>query len=114
MRRRAALRELGPWYVLGVLILKPFTLLFTRRHWSGFEHVPARGGVILAANHISHADPPVLADFVVFGVGRARPVPGQELAVQGQRAGRARHARGQADPGLPRDRRTRLRRCATR
>lgn len=71
MRHRAALRELGPWYVLGVLILKPFTLLFTRRHWSGFEHVPERGGVILAANHISHADPPVLADFVVFGVGRA-------------------------------------------
>ena len=69
MRRRVGLRELGFWYALGILILKPFTMLFTRRHWAGTEHVP-RGGVILAANHISYADPPVLADFVVFGVGR--------------------------------------------
>lgn len=76
MRRRAGLRELGFWYALGVLILKPLTLLFTRPRWSGLEHVPARGGVILAANHISHADPPVLADFVVFGAGR----PGRFLA----------------------------------
>ena len=76
MRRRVGLRELGFWYALGALILKPFTLLFTRRHWSGTEHVPQRGGVIVAANHISHADPPVLADFVVFGAGR----PGRFLA----------------------------------
>ena len=76
MRRRVGLRELGFWYALGGLILKPFTLLFTRRHWAGTEHVPERGGVILAANHISHADPPVLADFVVFGAGR----PGRFLA----------------------------------
>lgn len=76
MRRRVGLRELGFWYALGACILKPLTFAFTRRHWSGTEHVPERGGVILAANHISHVDPMVLADYVVFGVGR----PGRFLA----------------------------------
>ncbi len=70
MRRRVGLCELGLWYAVGFLIAKPFTLLATRRHWAGTEHVPERGGVLLAANHISYADPPVLADFVVFGAGR--------------------------------------------
>ncbi len=70
MRRRVGLRELGFWYALGVLILKPFTLAFTRPSWTGLDHVPRTGGVVLAVNHISYADPPAVADCVVFGVGR--------------------------------------------
>ena len=70
MRTRATLRQLGFWYTLGVCILKPFIWLTMRQDWRGMEQVPARGGVILAANHISHVDPIALADFFVFGLGR--------------------------------------------
>ena len=70
MRRRVTLRQLGFWYGVGAVILKPLALLFTRRRWAGMEHVPETGGVILAVNHISHADPVIAADFVLYGCGR--------------------------------------------
>ena len=70
MRRRVTLRQLGFWYGVGALVLKPLALLFTRRRWSGTEHVPATGGVIVAVNHISHADPIIAADYVLYGCGR--------------------------------------------
>ena len=69
-RRRVTLRELGPWYVFAAAVLKPVTLAFTRHDWRGTQHVPVDGGVILAVNHISEADPIVLADFVLFGLRR--------------------------------------------
>lgn len=62
--------RLGPWMRFAALLIKPPLLLFTRRDWRGLEHVPSSGGVILAANHISHADPLTLADFVVYGARR--------------------------------------------
>ncbi|MCW2779160.1 MAG: 1-acyl-sn-glycerol-3-phosphate acyltransferase [Frankiales bacterium] len=68
--RRVTLREYGPYYAVAAFVLKPLCVLLTRKTWRGLEHVPAQGGVVLAANHISHADPIVLADFVVFGAGR--------------------------------------------
>jgi 1-acyl-sn-glycerol-3-phosphate acyltransferase len=64
------LGRIGFWYRLAVVLLKPPLLLLTRRRWSGFEHVPATGGVILAANHISYVDPLVLADSVMFSTKR--------------------------------------------
>ena len=66
------LGRIGFWYRLAVCILKPLLLVFTRRRWSGFENVPASGGVIIAINHISHADPFVFADALVF---RTRRMP---------------------------------------
>lgn len=70
MRRRVTLRQLGFWYGLATVILKPVLLLLTRRRWAGMEHVPETGGVILAVNHISHADPLIAADYVLYGCGR--------------------------------------------
>lgn len=69
-RRRVTLRQLGGWYLLAAGLLKPLALASTRPQWHGTEHVPARGGVILAPNHISWADPVVLADYVLFATGR--------------------------------------------
>lgn len=64
------LGRIGFWYRLAVVILKPVLLLLTKRRWSGFENVPARGGVILAVNHISYVDPVVFADAVLFSTKR--------------------------------------------
>ncbi|MCA1711017.1 MAG: 1-acyl-sn-glycerol-3-phosphate acyltransferase [Actinobacteria bacterium] len=71
MQGRVPLRKLGFWYGLAACILKPLTWAFMKKDWRGQEHVPATGGVILAANHISHADPVALADYIVFGTARA-------------------------------------------
>lgn len=61
---------MGPWMRFAALLIKPVLLLLTRRDWRGQEHVPATGGVIVAANHISHADPLTLADYLLYGVHR--------------------------------------------
>jgi 1-acyl-sn-glycerol-3-phosphate acyltransferase len=55
---------------LAACILKPLTWAFMKRDWRGLDNVPTEGGVILAANHISHADPIALADYIVYGTGR--------------------------------------------
>ncbi len=70
VRRHVGLLQLGFWYALGVVLLKPLAVLAARREWRGVEHVPPRGGVILAVNHISYADPVFVAEFVVHGAGR--------------------------------------------
>jgi 1-acyl-sn-glycerol-3-phosphate acyltransferase len=64
------LGRIGFWYRLAVVILKPLLLVLTRRRWSGFGNVPAEGGVIVAVNHISHADPFVFADALIFSTRR--------------------------------------------
>jgi 1-acyl-sn-glycerol-3-phosphate acyltransferase len=63
--------KVGPWYRLGIAILKPPALLMWRREASGREHLPPTGGVILAANHISHLDPIAVTDHVLYDLQRA-------------------------------------------
>lgn len=57
-------RRIGFWYRLAVSVVKPTLLLFTRRDWRGRENLPAQGGVIIAANHVTHLDPLTLAHFL--------------------------------------------------
>ncbi|CAN5804034.1 lysophospholipid acyltransferase family protein [soil metagenome] len=45
-------------------LLRPLLTVLTRRRWSGTEHLPASGGFLFAANHISYADPFLFAHFV--------------------------------------------------
>ncbi len=72
MQRERAVRprNIGFWYRLAVIIIKPVLSVFTRRDWRGQQHIPAEGGLIVAANHISHADPLVLAEYLMYGAGR--------------------------------------------
>jgi 1-acyl-sn-glycerol-3-phosphate acyltransferase len=59
------LRQKRGWaFAVAVAILKPLLLLFTKRRWSGCDQVPAEGGCLLVANHISHVDPLTFAHFV--------------------------------------------------
>jgi 1-acyl-sn-glycerol-3-phosphate acyltransferase len=61
--------QLGFWRRLVVVTAKPVLTVLTRRDWSGMEHLPQTGGVILVASHISHADPLVYAHFI-YDAGR--------------------------------------------
>jgi 1-acyl-sn-glycerol-3-phosphate acyltransferase len=56
--------RMGPWFRAAVMVIKPLSTLFTRRDWRGAEHIPQTGGVIVAANHVSHLDPLTLGHFV--------------------------------------------------
>ncbi|HWH00518.1 MAG TPA: lysophospholipid acyltransferase family protein [Pilimelia sp.] len=64
-----ARRRLSFWQRFSVWLLKPWLAVFTRPTWRGMEHIPATGGVIIVANHISHADPLVSAYFL-YEAGR--------------------------------------------
>ena len=56
---RAILRTVRPswtYLLVGFLSYLPVVLLF-RLRWRGLEHVPRKGGAVLAANHTSNLDP---------------------------------------------------------
>ncbi|MGN9808413.1 lysophospholipid acyltransferase family protein [Micromonospora sp. BQ11] len=57
-------RRLGFWPRFAVVLVKPVMTVWTRRTWRGMEHLRGDGGVIIVPNHISHADPLVVAHFV--------------------------------------------------
>lgn len=61
--------QLGFWTRLAIAIVRPPTAVLTRRRWSGQQHIPPSGPVIIAVNHISHLDPFPLAHFI-FAAGR--------------------------------------------
>ena len=56
--------KLGFWMRFAVCFLKPLLTVFTKREWLGRENIPVTGGVIFCLNHISYADPPIVAHFV--------------------------------------------------
>jgi 1-acyl-sn-glycerol-3-phosphate acyltransferase len=57
------------WEFLAVVIVKPLSLLFVRRRWRGGENVPRKGGLIIAANHLSWSDPVLLSHYL-YNTGR--------------------------------------------
>jgi len=64
-----ARRKLGFWRRVAVCVVKPATNILTKADWRGWEHIPKGGPVILAVNHMSHADPFIIARYV-YDAGR--------------------------------------------
>ncbi len=65
MGKFRSMRERRGWaFTLGVVLLKPLLLLVTRRRWVDGTKIPADGGAVVAANHVSHADPATFAYFI--------------------------------------------------
>jgi 1-acyl-sn-glycerol-3-phosphate acyltransferase len=60
-----ARRRLGFWSRTTVILVKPLLIVMTKRDWSGMDQIPASGGVIFAANHMSEFDPFVVAHYVL-------------------------------------------------
>ena len=59
-----AVKRLGALRRFVVILVKSVLTPLTRRTWTGQEHIPPTGGVILTPNHLSHADPLIMAHFV--------------------------------------------------
>ncbi|MBI3648662.1 MAG: 1-acyl-sn-glycerol-3-phosphate acyltransferase [Actinobacteria bacterium] len=53
--------DLNGWWKLGLLIFAPFARLLLRLRVEGIERVPLQGPAILAFNHVSVLDGPVIA-----------------------------------------------------
>jgi 1-acyl-sn-glycerol-3-phosphate acyltransferase len=63
--------ELNPWWRYGLLVVSPLLRLLFRVRITGLEHAPARGATLLAFNHVSALDGPVLA--IAFAARTSRP-----------------------------------------
>lgn len=56
-------RGLAWWLALAVC--KPVLMLLRRADWRGVQRIQASGGAVLAANHVSHIDPLLVAEMVL-------------------------------------------------
>ena len=54
----------GPVYSTARVVLRPLLRAVSGREWRGSEHLPATGGFVVVANHLSHVDPLPVADFL--------------------------------------------------
>ncbi len=52
------------WEALAVVIVKPLSILLTKRDWRRGDQVPRKGGLIIAANHLSWSDPVLLSHYL--------------------------------------------------
>jgi len=64
-----ARRRLGFWRRFAVMLVLPVLRVWTKRSWTRQENIPASGGVIIVANHLSHFDPLVVAHYL-YAAGR--------------------------------------------
>lgn len=58
------MRKLGFWPRFAAIVVRPLMRVLTKRDWRGMENIPPTGGIILAVNHVSHADPFTAAHYV--------------------------------------------------
>jgi 1-acyl-sn-glycerol-3-phosphate acyltransferase len=59
------MQERRGWaWLLAIGIVKPLLLTFTRHRWIDGEKLPAEGGAVVAANHVSHLDPLTFAHVI--------------------------------------------------
>jgi 1-acyl-sn-glycerol-3-phosphate acyltransferase len=59
----------GFWVAFAAAFFYPMGWLSGRGRFEGTEHIPARGGALLVANHVSHLDP-IFSGLVVHRAGR--------------------------------------------
>jgi 1-acyl-sn-glycerol-3-phosphate acyltransferase len=52
------------WRGLTIVVVPSLSRAIVSRDWRGMEHVPRTGGLIVAANHISEADPLALCHYL--------------------------------------------------
>lgn len=52
------------WHLVVVGILRPLLTVLFKRDWKGRENIPREGGVIIAPNHMSWADPLAMSHYV--------------------------------------------------
>ncbi|MFI6906342.1 lysophospholipid acyltransferase family protein [Nonomuraea sp. NPDC050394] len=79
------------WETLAVVIVKPLSWLLVKKDWRHGERIPRTGGMIIATNHLSWADPVLLAHFlynngrwpVILAKAGLFKVPGLGAAVRG-------------------------------
>jgi len=64
--RRANSEPAGPTLPRMVGLLSFVVSRLTDRSWSGQEHLPRSGGVVVVANHISNFDPLALGQFLAY------------------------------------------------
>jgi len=57
-------RKLGFWRRAAVGLVLPIMTLWTKRTWTGMEHLPPAGGFIVTPNHMSQFDPLLVAHFI--------------------------------------------------
>ncbi|MBM2617538.1 1-acyl-sn-glycerol-3-phosphate acyltransferase [Actinoplanes sp. LDG1-06] len=62
-------RRLGFWRRFAAILVIPVLKVWTKRTWLSRENIPGSGGVIIAANHVSHFDP-LIVGYYIFSTGR--------------------------------------------
>ena len=65
LRGRGTGERLGSWWTLTYALLYPPVSALVKVNYRHIERIPPAGPVILAANHVSHADPFILSKFVL-------------------------------------------------
>jgi 1-acyl-sn-glycerol-3-phosphate acyltransferase len=63
-KRRKLQQRRGWAFAICVALVKPPLLAFTKRRWIDGHKLPATGGCVVVANHISHVDPFTFAHFI--------------------------------------------------